>query len=241
MKFQINFMKRFLFLLVLFVSLLSCKKDDPDNTTPSDSLYTEGGGVTDVDGNTYKTIIITASATKSFSAQQEWMAENLKATKYADGTEIDPFQMAVCNGDSSTISKLGYLYSWNALMNNSNVAGSQGACPNGWHVPTVEEYSTLINNLGGAAVAGKKMKSEDANYWITVETADNTSGFNALGGGFYMSGMYFHYKNVAKFWTSTEEGANGREVQIEGDGPGMFNSYGSSKTVVRSSCRCIKN
>jgi uncharacterized protein (TIGR02145 family) len=186
----------------------------------------------DAGGNSYTTVNI---------GTQVWMAENLKATKYADGTDISPSLMAVCNDDSSTVNKLGYLYTWNALMNNSVVAGSQGACPDGWHVPTVSDYNVLINFLGGPGVAGQKMKSTDATYWDNISLNDNSSGFNALGAGYKLQSMVFYYKAQAKYWTSNEEGNNGREVQLQSNTAGLWNMYGSSKTALKASCRCLKN
>lgn len=245
-------MKTNLFILLFLTGIfISCDKNDDKNPndqqnndidTNSSVLFREGAGVTDVEGNTYKTVIINVTPPKSKSnSEQEWMMQNLRVTKYPDGSSIPIQFIAYCNGDSTTVNNLGYLYTWDALMNNSTVPGSQGACPNGWHVPTVEEYNTLITALGGAAVAGEKMKSTDTTYWNNVSLANNSSGFSALGGGYQMTGMYFFYKSLAKFWTSTENGSDGREVQIEGDETGMFNSYGFSKTNVKSSCRCIRD
>jgi uncharacterized protein (TIGR02145 family) len=126
-------------------------------------------------------------------------------------------------------------------MNNSASEGAQGICPNGWHVPSISDYNVLITYLGGTNVAGKKMKSIDANYWDKITFNDNSSGFNAHGGGNKNNSMYFFYKAQAKFWTSTQDGNNAKEIQLESDGPYIFNSYGSSKTAIRSSCRCVKN
>lgn len=240
-------MKKLFLPLLVIVSLVSCKKDDtpetPSNpttpTTPT-KLYTVGAGITDVDGNTYKTIIITTSGSKSSSSEQEWMAENLKTTKYANGTNIELQNMVVCNSDSSTIDSLGFLYNWTAIMNNSTTSGAQGACPNGWHVPTVADYNALITAIGGTAVAGKKMKSKNATYWNDISLSDNTSGLNVHGGGWrsYM-GMDFLYKQSTMLWTSTEDGANATIFQLNGNSENIVTAGTNKGTFV--SCRCIKD
>jgi len=243
-------MKHLLFLLVLLMLLVSCKKDESDDTqkpnkpvTPT-GLYREGSGVTDVDGNIYRTVIIKISSGPNKSiVEQEWMMQNLRAKKYPDGTEIDEFfiiQMGYCNNDSTTVDSLGILYKWDALMKNSTLPGSQGACPNGWHIPTIEEFNALINGLGGNSVAGKKMKSTNSAYWNDVANSDNSSGFNAHGTG-WASGqsMIFHYLNATMFWTSTEDGNNARVIQLNSDEI-AFNQYTSSKST-KISCRCIKD
>lgn len=237
----------FALISVGYLFLISCKKEsDSADTTPIPTptpteLFREGAGVTDVNGNTYRTVIINVSSAKSATAvEQEWMAENLKATSYASGTTIDPSLMTVCNGDSSTVNNFGYLYTWEAAMNNSIVLGSQGACPNGWHVPTVEEYNTLMTKLGGGLAAGEKMTAPDTAYWNAeaIAAATNAGGFNARGGGWKSSGMYFHFKNVAEFWTSVEAGTSARLVQVSGRGAN--NAYSGDKSMYNS-CRCIKN
>lgn len=188
--------------------------------------------VTDYEGNVYNTIII---------GNQTWMSESIRSTKYSDGTDVDPALYSPCNGDANTVNVLGYLYTWDALMNYSTNEGAQGICPNGWHVPTIAEYNILITYLGGSGSAGKKMKSIDVNYWDNITYNDNSSGFNAHGGGYKNNSMYAYYKAQAKFWTSTEDGSNAKEIQLESDGPYVFNSYGSSKTSIRSSCRCLND
>lgn len=240
-------MKHFLF-LILGVGIFfgSCSKDDEDSTDDKKTetpIFVAGAGVTDLEGNSYKTVIINYStSTLKSAAQQEWMAENLRATKYANGSEIDPMGISVCNNDVGTLDSLGYLYGWDALMNNSTTPGSQGACPNGWHVPTNEEFSALINGLGGSSIAGMKMKSKNSSFWNDVSLADNSSGFNAHGGGWNMMGTGFsvHFKNATMFWTSTEDLNSAKIIQLNSKSQLVVNQIVSSKTTM-SSCRCVKD
>ena len=107
----------------------------------------------DVDGNEYNTVLI---------GNQCWMKENLRTTKYADGTSIYLIPAtstimsdtaAYCynpNGDESKVSTYGYLYNWKAVMSNfpsseANPSGVRGICPAGWHVPSDSEWTQLTN------------------------------------------------------------------------------------------------
>ena len=110
--------------------------------------------VTDVDGNTYNTVTI---------GSQVWFQENLKTTKYNDGTAIpnvtdntawtNLITGAYCwyNNDETNKNTYGALYNWFAVDNNSatKVAsnGSKNVCPTGWHIPTDVEWTTLIDFL----------------------------------------------------------------------------------------------
>ena len=121
------------------------------------------GTVTDFDGNTYNTVKI---------GNQWWMAENLKVTKYADGSAIGVGEVtdnttwanlgdnntdkAYCyynNNASNEADTYGALYTWAAAMNGAssstaNPSGVQGVCPTGWHVPSDAEWKELEMQLG---------------------------------------------------------------------------------------------
>ena len=118
----------------------------------------EIGTVSDYDGNTYNTIQI---------GTQTWMAENLKTTHYANGTEIPLVEnttdwdnlgytnKAMCYYDNSSTNAntYGALYTWAAAMNGANSSSSnpsnvQGVCPSGWHLPSDAEWKQLETYLG---------------------------------------------------------------------------------------------
>jgi uncharacterized protein (TIGR02145 family) len=178
---------RSLFFLFIMISLLltinfSCVKyntteDDQINFNPS-IIY---GRLTDQDGTTYKTLVI---------GTQTWMAENLKAAHYRNGdpipnvtdsTEwINLTMGAYCdyenNSDKSKV--YGKLYNWYAVMDKECIA------PTGWHVPTLSEWQTLLDYLGGVNVSGGKLKETSTLHWNSPNTgATNESGFTALPGG----------------------------------------------------------
>jgi uncharacterized protein (TIGR02145 family) len=166
-----------------------------------------GPNISDVDGNTYKTVYI---------GMQQWMAENLKTAKYSDGTAI-PFvtddtqwknnttgAYAYYFNDETNNAKYGKLYNWYAVSPTTN--GNKNVCPTGWHVPTDAEWTVLSNYLGGESVAGGKMKEVGTTNWISPNTgATNTSLFSALPGG--MRTIYGQYNDVGsrcRLWSSTE-------------------------------------
>ena len=164
-----------------------------------------GAGVT-FDGYTYTSIVL--------GNGQEWMAENLRTTTYANGDPIpnitDDTQWenlttgawSHYNNDSQYENPYGKLYNWYTVADPRNV------CPTGWHVPTDAEWTTLTDYLGGESVAGGKMKSTGTQYWESPNTdATNESGFSGLPGGFR---NYFGTFNSIGYdgywWSSTEVG-----------------------------------
>lgn len=137
--------------------------------------------ITDIDGNTYKTITI---------GTQVWMAENLRTTRYNDGTQIelviDDKKWRILNtpgygwynNDKATYMKYGAYY-------NRFVIDNGKICPLNWHVPKYSEIEILINYLGGEKIAGGKLKDPDYNSWVRPNIgATNESGFSAIGSGY---------------------------------------------------------
>jgi uncharacterized protein (TIGR02145 family) len=168
-----------------------------------------GPNITDNEGNTYKTVTI---------GTQTWMAENLKVSKYNDGSTI-PFvtddtqwsklnsgAWSYYNNDSANNVKYGKLYNWYVVSKTTN--GNKNVCPIGWHMPTDTEWTVLTDYLGGESVAGNKMKEEGTSSWFSPNTdATNTSLFTGLPGGFRSYyGYYANFSFVGYFWSSTENG-----------------------------------
>lgn len=190
--------------------------------------------VTDYDGNVYNTIEV---------GQQTWLKENLKSLHYSDGTSIP--DVVAYNDDDSLANIYGRLYSWNAAMNNSTEEGAQGVCPCGWHVPSDTEWLELENYLGGAAIAGGKMKESGTAHWKSPNTgADNSSGFTALPAGeydaYYNPNSFQLFKEYAVFWTSTEVSttkARERYLAYNNSASSIYDWY----KVMKYSIRCIKD
>ena len=167
-----------------------------------------GGTVTDIDGNVYHTVTI---------GTQTWMVENLKTTKYNDGTAIPLVTDSTAwlnlptpgycwyNNDAATYKNTyGALYNW-FTVNTSKLA------PSGWHVPTDAEWTILTIYLGGDTVAGGKMKSTGTielgtGLWYSPNTgATNESGFTAVPAGCRGRDGAFDYVGSIGFWWSSSE------------------------------------
>jgi uncharacterized protein (TIGR02145 family) len=170
-------------------------------------------GVSDFNGHKYKTVKI---------GDQCWMAENLKSTNYADGSEIS--EHWAYNDDDALAHTYGRLYTWYAVMDgspssNSNPSFVQGICPNGWHVPSDGEWMQLERTLGmttaesfsqgfrGSHSEGRKLKetSEAFLWYPTGNDGTNNSGFTALPGGYCTNaGFFVNLEFNAYFFSSTE-------------------------------------
>jgi uncharacterized protein (TIGR02145 family) len=136
------------------------------------------GILSDIDGNSYKTISI---------GTQIWMAENLKSTRYNDGTPV-PFVSEDTTG--SYLVTPAYFWYYNNEAIYKNICGAYynwfavhtgKLCPVGWHIPTDSEWQILTDYLGGGSIAGSKMKEKGTVNWLDSNIdATNESGFTAL-------------------------------------------------------------
>jgi uncharacterized protein (TIGR02145 family) len=166
-------------------------------------IYNELGIVKDGEGNIYKTIKI---------GTQLWMAENLKSTRYKNGTAIPlvtnnlvwsnlttPGYCWFNNKEAAYKVTYGALYNW-YTVNTGNL------CPTGWHVPTDAEWTTLTTYLDSESVAGGKLKEAGTVHWASPNTgATNETGFTALPGGLrYDSGTFTGDIYFGLWWSSTE-------------------------------------
>ncbi len=193
-----NFSMHFLIICII-IALISCDKNDLNNDDSSLPI-------TDNDGNIYTTVTI---------GDQTWMIENLKTTKYNDGTDIPNINDntewteteigAYCNYNDfdSTIYTYGRLYNWYAV-NSGKLA------PRGWHIPTDLEWAALINYLGGDSIAAEKLKEAGNIHWRESNVVStNESGFTALPGGYVRlnQGPAYMY-TVGNWWSSTDSSNN---------------------------------
>jgi len=195
----------FISVLLLLLLLIQCKKDkenNDNNITPPPS-----SNITDIDGNIYHAVTID---------NKVWMLENLKTTKYNDGTSIpnvtDNSEWdnlttgAYCDYSNSPSNSTVYgrLYNWYA------VSDTKKMCPVGWHVATDTEWTSLTSYLGGESIAGGKLKEADTTHWNTPNTgATNESGFKALPGGERRpNGEFLYLRQYGNWWTVTESNAS---------------------------------
>lgn len=219
--------------------------------------------VMDADGNIYRTVKI---------GDQVWMSENLKSTMYADKTPV-PFVKDSAQWFHFTRESLGYcwyenvethgyaygaLYSWPAATRAFNgistiEEGVQGICPDGWHLPSDDEWKELEMYLGmtreeadaikwRGSDQGGRLKQEGIEHWKKPNSgASNEVGFNALPGGYrHGSAEFKDISETARFWTSTQNGYGYvwyREVDFD-----RSDVYKDFSGVYRGhSVRCVKD
>ena len=200
-----------------------------------------GPGVKDINGNNYKTVYI---------GTQEWMGENLKVSKYSDGTvipnitDITKWGMlskgawVYYNNDASKNTKYGKLYNWYAVSKTTN--SNKNLCPTGWHVPSDSEWTVLIDYLGGKKVAGGKMKEVGTTYWNSPNIdATNTSLFTGLpGGNRSPNGYYYGIGLGGNWWSSSESNTGNIRALNYGGGDAYSGSYGKKDGL---SVRCLRD
>jgi uncharacterized protein (TIGR02145 family) len=143
---------------------------------------------------------------------QIWMNENLNAVTYRNGDKIPQVKNpaawagltsgAWCwySNDFAIGAIYGRLYNWYAVHD------PRGLAPQGWHIPSDAEWTTLSTFLGGATAAGGKMKETGTTHWTAPNTnASNSSGFTGLpGGNRSNSGPFSNISNLGFWWSSTQ-------------------------------------
>ena len=188
-----------------------CKTETEDNC--------EYGELTDSrDGQTYKTVTI---------GTQTWMAQNLNYAytdvPYKSGDNTSDSTSWCYKDDANNCSKYGRLYTWAAAMDSVGIWSTngkgcgynktssptypvRGVCPEGWHLPTEEEFETLFRAVGGQSTAGKVLKSTSG--WDSSGNGSDAFAFSALPTAFRGSnGNYLYEGYGAYFWSSTEDGS----------------------------------
>jgi len=185
----------------------------PQLTGPQCGGIDTPGTLTDTrDGQTYRTVAI---------GTQVWMAENLNYD--APGS--------VCYEDDPSYCDIyGRLYDWATVMDgelssSASPSGVRGICPVGWHVPSDEEWETLVKYVDPNASgdydnnAGTKLKSTSG--WYNNGNGTDEYGFSALPGGYGYSGGSFYDAGYLGIWWSATEGdasyAWGRSMDYYGD------------------------
>jgi uncharacterized protein (TIGR02145 family) len=204
--------------------------------TTLSSLY----DLTDIDGNIYSTCI---------AGGKRWMAENLKTTKFRDGTDIPGItgssewaglnSAAFCwydNNEGENKDKFGALYNWSSVNTGK-------LCPTGWHVPSNNEWLYVIYNLGGEDVAGGKLKEIETTHWLFPNAgATNEFNFTGLPGGERSSDGSFNSMGERGNWWASNPGASPDSAFVWS----MFYDSASQKNSSSSinsgfSVRCVQD
>lgn len=200
------------------------------------------GFVTDIDGNVYQTVKI---------GNQWWTAENLKVTHFRNGDMIPHVEddvewyrlstSAFCEYDNNpdNVDTYGLLYNWFAAIDHRNIA------PEGWHVPTDEEWKQLEITLGMSQLEvditghrGTDQGSQLAgnpDLWNAGELVNNTalgsSGFSSLPGGYRgFAGYFYNMGSNTYFWSSTHshrDSAAKRSLSF--DRPSIYRANGGKR------------
>lgn len=213
--------------------------------------------IADIDGNVYRTVII---------GNQVWMAENLRSTRYTDGTAIPlvtdgnvwaiPSTPGYCwynNIETSNRKACGALYNWYAVDSASN--GGRNVCPAGWYLPADSLWTILHNFLanhgygyrGTSANIAKSIASTSG--WTEAlaegdigfeQLSNNSSGFEAFPCGYRdFDGTFDAAGSFTGWWTQTEydQGNAWSRVMIYS---GSTLSRVENSKEVGYSVRCVK-
>ena len=205
-------------------------------------------GVTDIEGNLYKTVMI---------GTQVWMAENLKTTRFNDNSPIPNVEEsadwiiqsepAYCWLRNQIAYKdvYGALYNWYA-------AATGTLCPTGWHVPSDNEFKTMEKFLGISEAQlnlydewrgtdqGIQLKSTTG--WAAGENGTNSSGFSALPGGYrFGKDGAFNGINMNTYWWSSTPSSDiyGWYRFLTGTNDNVFRYYTSQQGG--KYIRCVKD
>jgi len=197
----------------------------------------------DADGNRYNIIEI---------GTQWWMAENLKTTKFNDGTIIP---LITDNSVWPTLTTPGYGWYDNDITNkdiygalyNWYTVQSGKLCPDGWHVPTDEDWTTLSEFLGGPHVAGGKLKEAGTLHWKDPNTgATDDYEFTALPGGYRhpevgeFGGKFYNLTHLGFWWSSTRFSTTNAYVRIMGYDNTSVSPQTAGALTTGASVRCLK-
>ena len=265
----------FVFCMLAFV-LFACHKEenkDPQNQEPTvqedltmqihvypATAQVVENAVSDINGNVYDAVQI---------GEQLWMAENLRTTHYADGTEIPLGDSTVFgtayrylpNGKESNVSTCGYLYNYAAAVGNGTNGGAavmQGVCPEGWHVPSDAEWTQLTDYVSSrsefvvgndaqyiakALASTTGWKSSNNDYAVGNNPGlNNATGFSTLPAGSFYNNVYTYFNYTANFWTSTEVNATSAWIRSLYYGNPKVLRYGYSGNKSGAySVRCLQD
>ncbi len=197
-------------------------------------------------GQTYETVII---------GNQIWMAENLNVgiaiAGSANQTDNSTIEKYCYDDNTSNCDTYGGLYQWDEMMQYNTTEGVQGICPTGWHLPTDDEWKTLEMELGMSQSEadttgwrgtdeGEKMKSTSG--WNNNGNGTNSSGFNALPGGFrFINGSFFDLGYNGYWWSSSEySGSSASWIRHLDYNHDQVDRNYNTKTL-GFSVRCLKN
>jgi uncharacterized protein (TIGR02145 family) len=247
--------------IIVIASIMGCNKEDGIIPEPREIVLSKSGpGVSDIDGNQYPTVII---------GDLEWMATNLRTTRYKDGKEILKSGEGIANqGDYSVyphllvadigteaemISFYGMHYSGYAVKN------SAGLCPAEWRIPSISDWDYMENflvtnhklisfeNVGDALKSCRTFSANPENncqvqsqpYWTERANTDMRVA-NLSGFNALPAGVRDAYiTHSSRWWTSTYEEHVGVSVYLHFAGGEI--QRGINSMMGGFSVRCVKD
>jgi uncharacterized protein (TIGR02145 family) len=197
--------------------------------------------ITDIDGNVYAVVPI---------GTQFWMQENLKTENLNDGTPIPDITDAVVwentktpalcyyNNDKAANKNIyGALYNWYSVS-------SGKLCPEGWHVPTSDEWTILFDFVGGSDIAGYKLKEAGTSHWQDPNYASDEYVFKALPGGYqYTSTGHWYVYGLGSnaYWGTTTLNSETTIIASNVVNQYYYGQYPIISITSGLSVRCVKN
>lgn len=228
--------------VLLMFSLQACVKEQIVNNSSDPNAYVGNiSTIQDIDGNTYRARRIGALT---------WMIDNLRATRYRNGTailrvdgntqwgQLTTPAYSVYGGDEANIPRFGLLY-------NHGVVSTGLLCPTGWRVASNEEWTELISLYGGHVTALPAFMEQGFDSWNSSNTnATNTSGFGAVGGGMRTAGgSYESLLAVGRYWSSSVVSSGNLDVAHQREFRVDLDFILQNHTARRSGLcvRCVKD
>lgn len=227
--------------LVVGVFFTGCQEEE----TPTRIIETST--VTDVDGNVYKTVKI---------GDQWWMAENLEVTRFNDSTSLAYIAADSVNSAWENETEAAYTSrnegQYGLLYNFYTVENSKKIAPEGWHIPTDEDWITLEKETG------MSIEETQALGWRGINEAEKLTalysagwpagaalfgtdefGFNAKPGGCRVFNGVTNGGNIAFWWTASTDGNEGWYRYIDAAQTRIFRQH--TYKGYGMSIRCVKN
>lgn len=186
--------------------------------TPNSTYYVRAY-VTNTEGTFYgnQLSFVTLPPQSLIIGNYEWMKFNLNVSVFRNGDTIPEAKTAdewvaagnnqtpawcYYNNDSVTGTVYGKLYNWYAVND------ARGLAPDGWNIPTNNDWSTLVTNVGGSTYAGRNLKEAGTAHW-SANYGTNSSGFTALPGGWRITdGTFVTLTTQGNWWSSTVYGSD---------------------------------
>jgi uncharacterized protein (TIGR02145 family) len=234
-------MKKLITLILVIVFIIGCSSTNNSDVETSTYNYTQGANITDIDGNSYPTIVTNCN-------NQTWMQKNLNVSHFRNGdvipqvtntntwTNLTTPAWCYYNNDPANGPLFGKIY------NSYAVNDPRGLAPVGYHIPTDAEWTTFTNCIGGQSSAGGAMKETGYIHWLAPNTeATNISGFTGLAGGFRNTGNSFQeFGYYGNWWSSlvTSTYAIPRRLNYNNGSISIIDAYDFSDGF---SVRCIKD